>query len=397
LHLSVLAHNPTDSLTEGFLPAAARLGLDVTVLTDQVAGHLQAPGPGRPVRVLACDVGDHRAVIDVLAGLGPVDAVFSNSDHLQTQTALAAEYFGLPGKPWTTTWTCKNKALMRRRLADQDAVRWLELRPGQDAAAGLADFPLPAVVKPREGVASELVGLARDRAELVARCADVRRRRPQAAVLVEEYLPGGLRTLETVGDGRRTHVLGGFRTTTSPPPHFVETRLDYERRPADDQVRQVVRRLTALGVGLGACHTEYVVQDDGAVRLIEVNYRAIGDQCDLLLADLLRIPYFELVLGTHLGRPLPADLATGPAGQARVEYVCATGPGVLRAAPPASRTGQDGVDLVYRPLREVGVGAPLTMTNRDYLGVVRAHGADRAAVHRAVDRFVDQHVWQISQ
>lgn len=46
----VLARNPTDSVTLGFLPAAGRLGLDVAVLTDQPDAHVDA-GAGRWSRV----------------------------------------------------------------------------------------------------------------------------------------------------------------------------------------------------------------------------------------------------------------------------------------------------------------------------------------------------------
>ena len=54
MRLYLLALNPTDSVTEGFLPAAARLGLDVTVLTDQPDAHRRTlpgrrgPGVRRP-------------------------------------------------------------------------------------------------------------------------------------------------------------------------------------------------------------------------------------------------------------------------------------------------------------------------------------------------------------
>lgn len=34
MRMYLLALNPTDSVTDGFLPAAGRLGLSVTVLTD---------------------------------------------------------------------------------------------------------------------------------------------------------------------------------------------------------------------------------------------------------------------------------------------------------------------------------------------------------------------------
>ena len=43
---------------------------------------------------------DFRAVITRISTHHTPDAVFTNSDHLQTQTALAADYFGLPAKSW---------------------------------------------------------------------------------------------------------------------------------------------------------------------------------------------------------------------------------------------------------------------------------------------------------
>ena len=39
MRLTLVASKPTDSVTFGFLPAAARLGLDVVLLTDRPAEH----------------------------------------------------------------------------------------------------------------------------------------------------------------------------------------------------------------------------------------------------------------------------------------------------------------------------------------------------------------------
>jgi biotin carboxylase len=389
LRLYLTTLNPTDSVVDGFLPAAAALGWDVTVLTDQ---------PGRygehAEDVIETDVRDAAAVIDTIAGHHAPDVIFSNSDHLQAATALAAAYFGLPGKDWRACLTAKNKALTRRALAAAgvETVRSARLRPGAPPPDGL---PYPVVVKPREGVASEDVILCRDEAELLRAAAAIWARRPGATLVAEEYLEGPLRTLETLGDGRVTRVIGGFRTHLGPPPYFVEERLDWDPPPA--QAREpahVLLALGALGVGFGACHTEYVVTGEGP-RIIEVNYRVIGDNCDFLLADVLGVPLHEWILRVHAGEPAPPP-PEAPARYGTAVSVVAGSEGVVRQAPPVTTPDAAGeVRLWHRPMRAVGDRITLTNTNRDYLGVIRAVGPDRAAVDAEVSRFRAAHPWVI--
>jgi biotin carboxylase len=398
--LCLVALNPTDSVTEGFLPAAAALGLDVTLLTDQPDAH-RAAYAGRadaPTDVEYCQVRDFRELVGHVERLSDrhdgLAAVFSNSDHLQTQTALAAGYLSLPAKDWHATLRVKNKALMRRHLARQgiDTVRSQELLPGNDNKS--FDVPFPCVVKPREGVASEDVVLVANADELAAAREEIRLRKPETILVAEEFLAGELRTLETIGDGGVPRVLGGFRTTLSPPPYFIEETMVFDPTPPDWQVRAVLAQLAALGVGFGACHTEYMVDGD-RIRLVEVNYRAIGDQCDLLLADLTGVPFFESVLRVHLGESLPADLHIHTDRYARIEYRCADRGGRLLDAPPAMNQERDGVFLTYRPLREIGVERAVTNTNRDYLGVLRAIGTDQSTVDRVSAGFLAEHEWVI--
>jgi biotin carboxylase len=368
VRLYIMAGKQTDSVTHGFLPAAAALGLDVTLLTDRAW----------PMETVRCDVTDFRAVIAAIARREPPGAIFSNSDHLQAPTALAAEYFGLPGKDWRAALRAKNKALMRRTLGGVFAV---ELQPGERPPG---DAPYPLVVKPREGVASEDVFLVGDAAELDARCREIWARRP-GELVAEEYLPGELHTLETL-NGR---VMGAFRTTVSPPPHFVEERLDWAPPPC---AGEVLERLRTLGVGFGACHTEYVVHE-GRARIIEVNYRIIGDHCDFLLADLLGVPIFDWVLRAHLGEPVPDPPAA--AGHATVDSVIADRSGTLTAAPGRQEYEDGGVRLAYWPLRATGDTITLSRTNRDYVGTIRAVGPRAAEVEAAIGHFRARHRWEI--
>lgn len=387
MRLYLTALNPTDAVLEGFLPAAASLGLSVTVLTDRPA---EWPAG---VPVARCAVRDAAAVVAATAPTRPV-ALLSNSDHLQEATAIAARKLGLPGKDPDAARLCKDKAAARRVIAAAglDLVRTITVDPG--AAPQVPDGMFPAVVKPREGVASEDAYLVADRAELVARIAEIRGRRPDVALVVEEYLAGELRTFETLGDGTALASLGGWRTGLGPPPTFTEESLAWSP-PRQQESTHLRARLDALGVGFGACHTEYVISD-GRIRLIEVNYRLIGDRMDLILSELLGVPLFEHVIRLHLGEPLAAlDLPATVDRYAQVEYVCADRSGRLVAAPGRLDTVDGDVRLGCHPLREVGRTAEHTGTNRDYLAVLHAVGPDQGDVRRSLAAFRRDLQWTI--
>ncbi|GLZ30081.1 carboxylate--amine ligase [Lentzea sp. NBRC 105346] len=397
----ITALNPTDAVTVGLLPAAHRLGLESVLLTNQVDDHLKAyeNGPA-PIAVIDTDVRDAGAVAarvhSLVARFGRPDALLSNSDHLQTATALAAELLGLPGKSWQAALRCKNKFLTRRTLAEAglDVVTSVEIGPRDDPAS--IDIPFPAVVKPREGVASEDASLVADHAELVATVGEIRGRKPGLTLVAEEYLAGPLRTYETLGDGTSLHHFGSWRTTLGPPPRFTEDRLEWDPVLPAPVTAHLRAQLDALGVGFGACHTEFVADGDRA-RIIEVNYRLIGDTMDLITSELLGVDLFAELIKLHLGGTLgelpdPATIAR----HGRVDYVMADRAGTLVDAPAALVEQVGEVRIGHRPLREIGVTAPLHGTNRDYLAAVHGIGPDVATVDTAVDGFLADHKWVIA-
>jgi biotin carboxylase len=405
--LVLLARNPTESVTFGLLPAAERSGHRVRVLTDDPAAHVATYAEAHDQVGYPEPEVEGCAVTEVLAVLGAIadrpDALLSNSDHLQTQAALAANYFDLPAKDWRAAIRARDKGLMRTtlRAAGLDDTPFVRLRPGDPPGLieGLLDgLRYPGVLKPAEGVASEDVVLVRNAEDLERRLAEVRQRRA-GDLLVEGLIEGGLHTLETLGDGESLRIWGGYRTTVSAAPFFIEERLTWEPALPPAVLAGVLAQLAALGIGFGACHTEFIVTADGP-RIVEVNDRLIGDHCDFAMADLLAEPIFDDVIGVHLGRPPRPAARDAVTGHGHVHWVLAAADGVLTSAPAASSrtisTGPGaGVRLDYRPMRAIGSAVRVTGTNRDYLGSVRSIGLDDAAAEAATAEFVGTQRWVI--
>lgn len=399
--LVIVAHVLNVSVTEGFVPAAQAMGLNVVLLTDcadaygryYAAGARSAEAP----QIVACDVFNPLALIECIGARTHRPAgIFSNSDHLQTATALAAAYFGLPGKDWQATYRAKNKAEMRRFLRDlHPDAPWCHVVTASDDLPQLTDvLVFPCVVKPREGVASEQVALVDDMSALTTHCHAVWCQQPEQAMLIEPFLQGDLHTLETLGDGERFQVLGGFEVALSAPPAFIETEAVWRSQTTSPTIDAVLALLHEFGVGFGACHTEYVVTPTGP-QIIEINYRSIGDRRDFMLCEVLGIDYFRTVLSLHLGarlKPLPSQ---GRAGMMR--YFTAAQAGIVEQAPKAFHESDVDGAAWFVPLRTSGDQLAPSGSNRDYLGVLSVTGADARHVTALAERYSAQLTWEIGE
>lgn len=380
----IVSHVLNAAVTEGFVPAARALGYPVVLLTDHAAAHVRALGDG--VRVIECEVFNPLSILNVLTELDIAPAaLFSNSDHLQTATAIAATALGLPAKNWQICYAAKEKWRMRQRLREKGlpTVWSAQLLPD---ACPADDWPWPVVIKPGQGVASMDVRLMTDRESCERYLASLGARE---TLLVEAFMTGPLFTLETLGDGRALAAVGGFDVALSPPPHFVETAARWRGEHAVRWQQQALAQLEAFGVNFGVCHSEFIVTESGPV-LVEINYRSIGDGREFLLDRLLPGGWFTPILRLHLGEPLPD--VTPASGEALIHYLVAEQSGTLQRAPqPDAAPG-----LRYRPLRTQGEHIALTHSNKDYLGVLYFEASSGERLRALTDRTLAALQWEIA-
>lgn len=388
---ALLAHVPTDSIIQGFIPELRRRNMPLLVLTDQPERHQQLVSTGglHADEIISCDVFNPIAVLNTLTQhqIEPT-AVFSNSDHLQTCAAMVANYFGLPGKSWQTCYRSKNKLAMRQTIkaAGLDTLWFQPVSKHADLAA--SEIRFPCIAKPVEGVASENVTLVQNRDELEQVCQRFWQRNPGHPLLLEEYFAGPLHTLETIGDGRHIQIMGSFETFLSAPPHFIELGQTFNRQLDATVQQHLLSQLAALGVGFGSCHTEFVLTDQGP-RLIEVNYRNIGDQSDFLMAQALQFNLFAAVIDLCLGNPMPAVPENSLSAQIHCQI--AQQSGIIEAVPERCRIERDGCSIDFEPLCRPGEHHHQDHSNRDYLSILRGTGPSEQILSRVMAELASEY------
>ncbi|MFD5496349.1 ATP-grasp domain-containing protein [Streptomyces sp. NPDC001812] len=213
--------------------------------------------------------------------------------HLGRETTMLpvaeeAHALGLAPNPPQAVRRLNDKAALRELLAGHglSPVRCVALDSPAQAAAALAEFGYPAVVKPAGLAGSTGVRLVQDRGELDRWAAQLAALGHDGPVLVEEYLRGPEYSVETLSAGGRHQVVGITAKRTTPAPLFVETgQLFPAPLPSGTAAaveKEVLALLDAAGHRFGPAHTEVILTDDGP-RIVESQARLGGDRIPALI------------------------------------------------------------------------------------------------------------------
>ncbi|WP_235602855.1 ATP-grasp domain-containing protein [Piscirickettsia litoralis] len=133
-------------------------------------------------------------------------------------------------------------------------------------------------------------------------CLKLWQQSPNKSLLIEEFIEGQVCSIETLGNGEKLQILGGFKIELGSPPHFIEQGARWVDQFDSETTSALLQVLNQLGINFGACHTEFIRTPTGP-KIIEINYRSIGDYREFLLDDLFNQQYFKTVIDYLLGKP----------------------------------------------------------------------------------------------
>ncbi len=285
--------------TPDFLEAAQRLGVEVTVASEEPSTleHLNPEG------LLTLDFRDPEGCAGRVVRFGeiyPIDAVVGVDEDTAVAAARIAEALNLPHNPVSAAVAARHKGTMRKLLAQagvpSPAHRLFHL--GDDPAQASRRVGYPCVLKPTFLAASRGVIRADNgeqfvaawrRIEAILREPETARKGGEAAreILVEDFIPGTEVALEGLLREEGLKVLALFdKPDPLEGPFFEETIYVTPSRLPEETQRQIAqaaaRGAEALGLRDGPIHAELRVNQAGA-WLIEIAARSIGGLCSRTL------------------------------------------------------------------------------------------------------------------
>ncbi|MGI8576287.1 MAG: ATP-grasp domain-containing protein [Egibacteraceae bacterium] len=378
---------------DDFLDAARRLRAKVVIASDHRSTLASMMGDGM-LRLDLQSPSSAAARIVELAARAPLDAVVAVDEQGVLVAAEAASRLGLPHNPVEAVRATRDKAKMRRLLADAGVRQpgFALARYRDDVARVALRVGLPCVVKPtglsgsrgvmRADSAVEAAGLAR-RARAVLADAGENRRGP---LLVERFVPGAEVAVEGLVEDGLLRVLAIFdKPDPLNGPYFEETLYVAPARlsPAARAEIEATTAAAAAAIGLrdGPVHAELRIRDDRA-WVIEVAARSIGGLCSRALRFGLGTTLEEVILRHALGREQLALEREGAA--AGVMMLPIPRSGILRRVEGVDHArgvpGIEGVEITLPAGRAVRA---LPEGDR-YLGFAFARGTDPDEVEAAL-------------
>ncbi|MFJ3876116.1 ATP-grasp domain-containing protein [Streptomyces sp. NPDC090077] len=318
------------------------------------------------------------------------------------------DLYGLGGTGYEVTARIRDKAAMRRYVAEHDpehAVGARSLKDREDLDAFGAAYGFPFIVKPVDATAS--IGVMRvegpedaDRvwAE-VTRLSGTRTDRVSSLFvlkdfLMEEFLHGPEFSVESFSFGGR-HVIVTVTEKFTADGHFAELGHAVPARLSDadeEAIRDGIRGfLDVMGLRDGVCHTEVRLTPKGP-RVIEGHNRIGGDSIPELVRSAFGVDLVTLAVGAPFG--LVEELPDRPRahGGASVRALIGTpGTRVESVDGIEEARAAEGV-ISVTPSAKPGDEVRVLQDNWDRLGLIAVAAEDTSAAIRRGAEVIREHV-----
>lgn len=211
------------------------------------------------------------------------DGVCSIASDLASITVnYVSEKLGLPCNQTKFTNIQTNKYAMRQALMDAGlpCPKFVLADENFDLAK-LSGFKFPIIVKPTDRSGSRNIMKLESTDGVMKAVEEACATSFEHKAIIEEYLDGDEYSMETVSYCGEHHYLATTKKFTTGAPHFIETGHCQPSGLSEEVLTKaknnIMKALTALHIENSAGHSEFKVDKNGNINIIEIGARMGGD------------------------------------------------------------------------------------------------------------------------
>ena len=254
------------------------------------------------------------------------DAITSIGSDLATVTVnYIAKELGLPGNRPEITLKCTNKYEMRKTFLENGISVPKFLRVKNNEGINLEGFSFPTIVKPTDRSGSRGIFKCNNINEVEDAVKKACELSFEKEAIVEEYIEGQEYSCECISQNGKHYFLALTKKYTTGSPHFIETGhiepSDIDKEKEEEIKKEIFKALDALEVENSASHSEFKIDKDGNIKIIEIGARMGGDCIGSHLVQISTgYDFLKMTLDVALGNEIELKRVSQPK-QAIIKFI----------------------------------------------------------------------------
>lgn len=239
----------------------------------------------------------------------PISVLTIASDLAAITANYVSRKLGLCSNPEQTEYVATNKYAMRNRLSSKGipCPKFKLINCNTSTESVFEEFRLPVVVKATDRSGSRGISLVESWNELDSAIKFSQEESFENKAILEQYVEGEEYSCECISFNGKHTFLSFTKKFVTDPPYFVELG---HLQPAlfsavnhQKYLNIIFRALDALHIKNGASHTEFKIDKDGNMYIIEIGARMGGD---FIGSDMVRLStgydFVKMVIDVSLGQ-----------------------------------------------------------------------------------------------
>lgn len=250
---------------------------------------------------------EKEAILEECRKINPDAVVTIASDLAVITVQYVAERLGLICNSAYNIDVATNKYEMRRAFKEASITvpKFFEVGLGENLDEA-KNMSYPLIVKPTDRSGSRAITKVESFEEIENAVAEAIANSFENKAIIEEYMEGDEFSCECISYEGRHELLAVTKKFTTGAPHFIETG-HLEPSGLTDAIIEDIRTnvfkaLDALDITYGASHTEFKIDSERGIRIIEIGPRMGGD---CIGSDLVQIStgydFVKMTLQVALG------------------------------------------------------------------------------------------------